>query len=53
MTDHVQLAKEFFKQGEFKKACEEYKKAILLQWDNLEAYMGASHLCNEYKYLWR
>jgi tetratricopeptide (TPR) repeat protein len=40
MTDHFQLAVEFFNQGEFEKACEEYEQAIVLQWNNLGAYIG-------------
>ncbi len=40
MTDHFQLAEEFFKQGEFEKACEEYEQAILLQSDHVEAYIS-------------
>lgn len=47
MTDHFQLAEAFFEQGEFEKAYEEYKQAIILQPDNLEAYIGWERALNE------
>ena len=47
MTDHFQLAEEFFQQGEFEKACEEYEQAVVLQADHLEAYIGWGRALNK------
>jgi tetratricopeptide (TPR) repeat protein len=47
MTDHFQLAEEFFEQEEFEKACGEYEQAVVLQSDHVEAYIGWGRALNE------
>ena len=47
MTDHFQLAEEFFERSEFEKACEEYEQAVVLQSDHVEAYIGWGRALNE------